>query len=150
MSHSMRGNGSKGVSNKRDAVREKSSSEQIRCNVRSKNDKDSVGIRTKERTGTSRNRIHMEKDCAPFRDDTFPHWLPWILFPVTLLIRLLYIQQPTNWWILHPDEIFQTVEGKCLIIFINHIIHLFIAFLHAYDLPEPVNNRYITSVFINV
>ena len=52
------------------------------------------------------NKIPCEKSC-----DIFPFWLPWILFPLTLCLRLAYILEPTNWWILHPDEIFQTMEG---------------------------------------
>ena len=58
------------------------------------------------------NKITQEANQSiPLSSDIFPSWLPWILFPLTLLIRLLYVLEPTNWWILHPDEIFQTMEG---------------------------------------
>ncbi|XP_045172683.2 uncharacterized protein LOC123534472 isoform X2 [Mercenaria mercenaria] len=54
--------------------------------------------------------VNIKDKSAAFSDNIFPHWLPWILFPLTLGIRILYVLEPTNWWILHPDEIFQTIE----------------------------------------
>lgn len=41
----------------------------------------------------------------------FPLWLPWVITLVTLIFRVHYVLQPINWWILHPDEVFQTTEG---------------------------------------
>ena len=41
----------------------------------------------------------------------FPKNLHWLLFIVTMVFRLWYVSMPTNWWILHPDEIYQTIEG---------------------------------------
>lgn len=50
-------------------------------------------------------------------DDTrnnqlFPPYFHWIVFVFTLLFRLHYVSQKTNWWILHPDEIYQSLEGR--------------------------------------
>ncbi|KAL3856509.1 hypothetical protein ACJMK2_011259 [Sinanodonta woodiana] len=42
----------------------------------------------------------------------FPKNVHWLVFLVTLMFRLWYVCDKRNWWILHPDEIFQTLEGK--------------------------------------
>ena len=47
----------------------------------------------------------------------FPRWLPWILVALTLTFRVHYVLQPKNWWILHPDEVYQTTEGRMYIIY---------------------------------
>ncbi|XP_014674543.1 PREDICTED: uncharacterized protein LOC106814710 [Priapulus caudatus] len=38
-----------------------------------------------------------------------PHTL-WVLTALTLALRLNVVRQKQNWWILHPDEVFQSVE----------------------------------------
>ncbi|KAK3084812.1 hypothetical protein FSP39_019458 [Pinctada imbricata] len=40
----------------------------------------------------------------------FPRYSFWIVFFVTLSWRLYYVSQRKNWWILHPDEVFQILE----------------------------------------
>ncbi|KAK6191859.1 hypothetical protein SNE40_003443 [Patella caerulea] len=40
----------------------------------------------------------------------FPWYSPYIIFLVTIVIRVCYVSQPSNWWILHPDEIYQSLE----------------------------------------
>ncbi|XP_021370387.1 uncharacterized protein LOC110461290 [Mizuhopecten yessoensis] len=40
----------------------------------------------------------------------FPNWSPWILYAITLVIRATYINRKSNWWIYHPDEIYQSIE----------------------------------------
>lgn len=70
------------------------------------------------------------KDCFINNDnsatkDLFPYWLPWILFPLTLSVRILYVLEPTNWWILHPDEIFQTIEGENFENYMNFTLVIF-------------------------
>lgn len=42
----------------------------------------------------------------------FPRYSEWIVFVVTLVLRCYYVSQKNNWWLLHPDEIFQAMEGK--------------------------------------
>lgn len=44
----------------------------------------------------------------------FPRYSEWIVFLVTLVLRCYYVSQKNNWWVLHPDEIFQAMEGKSL------------------------------------
>lgn len=44
----------------------------------------------------------------------FPRYSEWIVFVVTLVLRCNYVSQKDNWWVLHPDEIFQAMEGKRL------------------------------------
>lgn len=40
----------------------------------------------------------------------FPRHSEWIVFVVTLVLRCNYVSQKHNWWVLHPDEIFQAME----------------------------------------
>lgn len=44
----------------------------------------------------------------------FPRYSEWIVFVVILVLRCNYVTQKSNWWVLHPDEIFQAMEGKRL------------------------------------
>ncbi|KAH9489983.1 hypothetical protein Btru_035439 [Bulinus truncatus] len=39
-----------------------------------------------------------------------PSYFPWIVALVTSVLRAIYVSTPENWWILHPDEIFQSME----------------------------------------
>ncbi|KAK7474442.1 hypothetical protein BaRGS_00034325 [Batillaria attramentaria] len=48
--------------------------------------------------------------AAASKTDLFPRWFPWQLFFLTLVSRVYYVTQPHNWWILHPDEIYQSLE----------------------------------------
>ncbi|OWF40950.1 uncharacterized protein LOC110463146 [Mizuhopecten yessoensis] len=49
-------------------------------------------------------------DDRNYMADLFPRKSVWIVFVITLCIRLRYVSKGENWWILHPDEIFQSVE----------------------------------------
>ncbi|KAL5017622.1 hypothetical protein ScPMuIL_007211 [Solemya velum] len=40
----------------------------------------------------------------------FPPGCQWLVFGVTLVFRVLYVSNSRNWWTLHPDEIFQSIE----------------------------------------
>ncbi|XP_070206211.1 uncharacterized protein [Littorina saxatilis] len=40
----------------------------------------------------------------------FPSWFIWPLFVLTSSFRVYYVTQPRNWWLVHPDEIYQTME----------------------------------------
>ncbi|KAL4223666.1 hypothetical protein ACF0H5_017134 [Mactra antiquata] len=62
----------------------------------------------KEMPRNNDNRKHKTGDDNNTR--LFPHWTIWIIFPVTLAIRLSYVLEPRNWWTLHPDELYQTIE----------------------------------------
>jgi hypothetical protein len=60
-------------------------------------------------------------------DDTrnnhlFPPYFHWIVFLFTLVFRLHYVSQKTNWWTLHPDEIYQSLEGRHYNLYIKKII----------------------------
>ena len=44
-------------------------------------------------------------------DAIFPSCTPWLVVVATLTFRIMYVLDPDNWWILHPDEIFQSMEG---------------------------------------
>ncbi|ESO84699.1 hypothetical protein LOTGIDRAFT_236191 [Lottia gigantea] len=39
-----------------------------------------------------------------------PTWFPWLCVIVNIVIRINYVVRRRNWWILHPDEIFQGIE----------------------------------------
>ncbi|XP_069136108.1 uncharacterized protein [Argopecten irradians] len=56
-----------------------------------------------------RNVLEPEK-YQPHEKNIFPNWSPWILYAVTLVIRVTYINKKSNWWIYHPDEIYQSIE----------------------------------------
>ncbi|XP_046550416.1 uncharacterized protein LOC124260199 [Haliotis rubra] len=43
-------------------------------------------------------------------EDIFPRFSPWVVCALTMAVRVNYVSQPRNWWILHPDEIFQSLE----------------------------------------
>ncbi|RUS70683.1 hypothetical protein EGW08_021559 [Elysia chlorotica] len=44
------------------------------------------------------------------RSPLFPRWTPWVVTLVTFAIRVHHVMQPRNWWVLHPDEIYQSME----------------------------------------
>ena len=44
--------------------------------------------------------------------DLFPHHSIWILHLVNVIVHVCLVLWKGNWWILHPDEIFQSIEGK--------------------------------------
>lgn len=52
--------------------------------------------------------------------DVAPRRLEWLVFLVTVCWRVYYVYRKENWWILHPDEIFQSIGGTCIIMsFVN-------------------------------
>ncbi|GFO35173.1 mannosyltransferase [Plakobranchus ocellatus] len=40
----------------------------------------------------------------------FPSWTPWLVTFLTLAYRVVHVTNPSNWWVLHPDEIYQSME----------------------------------------
>ena len=48
-------------------------------------------------------------------ENLFPSYTIWAVFVFTLVFRLWYVSRRENWWILHPDEVYQTLEGKCFL-----------------------------------
>lgn len=42
----------------------------------------------------------------------FPRGSQWVIFGVTLVFRLMYVTNRRHWWLLHPDEVYQSVEGE--------------------------------------
>ena len=51
------------------------------------------------------------KEVARDMAGLFPRNTHWIVFLFTLVFRVWYVSGKENWWILHPDEIYQTLEG---------------------------------------
>ncbi|KAK3756910.1 hypothetical protein RRG08_007689 [Elysia crispata] len=39
-----------------------------------------------------------------------PTWTPWLVSLMTLVFRVYHVTEPRNWWVLHPDEVFQSME----------------------------------------
>lgn len=64
--------------------------------------------------GFFRNNCKKEKQGYDLDDKDgqglFPIYSEWIVFVVTLVLRCNYVSQKDNWWVLHPDEIFQAME----------------------------------------
>lgn len=56
----------------------------------------------------------LSNNCKKGVQGLFPRYSEWIVFVVTLVLRCNYVSQKDNWWVLHPDEIFQAMEGKRL------------------------------------
>ncbi|KAK7088577.1 uncharacterized protein [Littorina saxatilis] len=54
------------------------------------------------------NSSNPSSDCC--NDNMFPQWTPQIVWLVCTLLRVSYVTQPDNWWVLHPDENFQSLE----------------------------------------
>ena len=50
--------------------------------------------------------------CKCGLESVVPDQLPWYLCLIVVSVRIYYVLQPRNWWLLHPDEIFQSIEGK--------------------------------------
>lgn len=48
----------------------------------------------------------------------FPSWTPYCVWIVSSFLRVVYVIQPTSWWIYHPDEIFQSFEGRLKTFFV--------------------------------
>lgn len=100
--------------------------QKLRTKCITKKTKSDADIHCRTEGGRKSNVFERKKKCTePNKDssnnyensateDLFPYWFAWILFPLTLSVRILYVLEPSNWWILHPDEIFQTIEGKHL------------------------------------
>ena len=45
-------------------------------------------------------------------DDLFPWWCPYIVTIVTMIVRVSYVVSPRSWWMIHPDEVYQSIEGN--------------------------------------
>ena len=52
-----------------------------------------------------------EATCTRDMANLFPRNTHWVVFLFTLVFRVWYVSRKENWWILHPDEIYQTLEG---------------------------------------
>ncbi|XP_064613136.1 uncharacterized protein LOC135476921 [Liolophura sinensis] len=59
------------------------------------------------RPGRPRIGVDATDDCS---HHIFPRKAEVIVFLVTLGVRLYYVSRKRNWWILHPDEVFQITE----------------------------------------
>ena len=72
-------------------------------------------------------RTHPQHLCTCGLERIFPWWFPGVVFIVTVLVRMYYVYQPANWWVLHPDEVFQSVEGNNFF-----ILHRLVARNHGF------------------
>lgn len=63
-----------------------------------------------KRNGGGRERI-LRQEGVTVWEGAFPWWAVWVVSTVTLAVRLNIVKQARNWWILHPDEVFQSIEG---------------------------------------
>ncbi|CAG2212773.1 unnamed protein product [Mytilus edulis] len=52
----------------------------------------------------------MKSSTRPRDSRLFPKHSHWIIFILTVIFRIRYVINKDNWWILHPDEIYQTLE----------------------------------------
>lgn len=68
----------------------------------------------------------------------FPRHFHWIVFIFTLVFRIHYVIQKENWWILHPDEIYQTLEVA------NSEIYGYGFRPYEYLPPPDINNSNVT------
>ena len=50
-------------------------------------------------------------ECPCNAENVLPRWFPLFVVIATMGVRICYVYQPESWWILHPDEVFQSVEG---------------------------------------
>ena len=69
--------------------------------------------------------------CSCGLEDVFPEYLPWYLFVLIVFVRIYYVLQPRNWWLLHPDEIFQSVEGNIMCLLLSYCLTSAITKVHA-------------------
>ena len=60
----------------------------------------------------TRELVSRQSSCTCNCEDLFPSWFPWCVVIATVIVRVCYVYQPESWWILHPDEVFQSVESK--------------------------------------
>lgn len=60
--------------------------------------------------GSCTKKVRTDSSCSCGLDVFLPQWLPWVIVCVTMVIRINYVTQAENSWILHPDEIYQSVE----------------------------------------
>lgn len=58
----------------------------------------------------TRELVSRQSSCTCNCEDLFPSWFPWCVVIATVVVRVCYVYQPESWWILHPDEVFQSVE----------------------------------------
>ncbi|XP_069134914.1 uncharacterized protein [Argopecten irradians] len=60
--------------------------------------------------GLKSQELKCQVDSSKHTADLFPRHSILIVFILTLFFRISYVSKVENWWILHPDEIFQSVE----------------------------------------
>ena len=59
----------------------------------------------------SRQENHPE-ETAGEEIRLFPRWTVIVVTVITVLWRLTIVVDPGSWWVLHPDEVYQTAEGE--------------------------------------
>jgi hypothetical protein len=69
--------------------------------------------------------------CGCGLENVFQEYLPWYLFVLIVFVRIYYVLQPRNWWLLHPDEIFQSVEGNIMCLLLSYCLTSAITKVHA-------------------
>ena len=57
-------------------------------------------------------RTGASADHTPRAEErVFPDWSMAAVHVLTLVVRVCIVCDRRNWWILHPDEVYQSVEG---------------------------------------
>ena len=77
-------------------------------------------------TEPSENVKGLEEECIPGieteADDFLPPFSIWLVHLASIIVRIAIVSDKTSWWILHPDEVFQTVEGRSdIVLYIGYI-----------------------------
>ena len=89
-----------------------------------------AGSKTTESAESSTRVADVDGDIR----EIFPGCVMWILHVLVLAGRLYVCDSRSHWWILHPDEVFQAVEGNR--VFNNHnyfiLVYYFIINLLIY------------------
>ena len=93
------------------------------------------------------NLIHDTGKCSCGLENVFPEYLPWYLFVLIVCVRIYYVLQPRNWWLLHPDEIFQSVEGNIMSLLLSYCLPSVITRIHPRILSWSVMLIFF-SVFV--
>lgn len=83
--------------------------------VRKHHLKDNNNVETNRRHSEDGEMVDYTRSTDWVDSDKYNLWPPWgiwVIYIVTLIYRVCVIKDTNSWWILHPDEIFQSLEGK--------------------------------------
>ena len=52
---------------------------------------------------------HQKEDVY---QNVFSRQTIWFVHVITICVRIFVVCQRENWWLLHPDEVYQSIEGE--------------------------------------